>query len=46
LLQSAAPDNLYAGKAKDLLQSIDAGLQENFIQSQQAPRAGVADKYQ
>ena len=34
LLQSAAPDNLYAGKGKELLLSIDAGLQDSFIQSQ------------
>lgn len=45
LLQSAAPDNLYAGKGKELLQSIDAGLQESFIQSQQALQAeGEAGK--
>lgn len=46
LLQSAAPDNLYAGKGRELLQSIDAGLQQSFIQSQQAPQAGGAEKYQ
>lgn len=46
LLQSAAQDNLYVGKGKELLQSIDAGLQESFIQSQQVPQAGNADTYQ
>jgi tetratricopeptide (TPR) repeat protein len=46
LLQSAAPDNLYAGKGRELLQSIDAGLQASFIQSQQVPSVGGAEKYQ
>lgn len=36
LLQSAAADNLYCGRGKELMQSIDAGLQANFAHDREA----------
>ncbi|HEX8611901.1 MAG TPA: tetratricopeptide repeat protein [Telluria sp.] len=42
LLQSAPADNLYAGRGKELLDSIDAGLQANF--QEQRDQDGTAGK--